>query len=454
MCCIKADNLILSFREIGTQSSYFLNVHDVLKSEDFNKIKSVYKNILFNINSFEKSKIEKIVEIEQLFYERLISLIKHPKEESFFIRVIKYLLFLFLFCRDNIRMSEIESVHNSLKHHITQIKMSLLVKVHNPVLPELEELRKIRLPYPAFELQRLKKSERIRESLRKVTTFCRHALSLNQEVAFAHSIELREKIKDRYYVINHGQNGEMMLINIIAKKLKQIFEPSQYENFQILRHDVHLNCVKPKTQNVEWFCQRLKRDFDHNYRKELICGDCYLESTAKFESAIDFFAGTTNIALTKPGFMWSVIYAILRNYFPEPTTCEQLIYEIKKLIVDFKRQGTLYSICIPKEQFEKVAFFCTSFGHPVQKDKYSASCLELFQDGVNPWECPEMPHEVYHYAGNVKAVPQIRLLAHMLNPDNGVLIVSNSTVDQATIDQVEGDVELLIQKAQMQFRIN
>jgi hypothetical protein len=59
-----------------------------------------------------------------------------------------------------------------------------------------------------------------------------------------------------------------------------------------------------------------------------------------------------------------------------------------------------------------------------------------------------MPSEIYE---DKKMVPQVRLLAHFLNPDHGVFTVHHSTLDKNQLDSINEIIENLIQRAKMRF---
>ena len=133
---------------------------------------------------------------------------------------------------------------------------------------------KNRLVTAEFELSRLSQDPRIQKSLEKINNSSPWYYTLNttQKVAIAQSIELRENLKDTYYVINHGQNNSGIMANILAKKINELFETKKYEYFEVLRHDVFLRDI-PENRDVSWYKAIMAYDIDHNYRNEIICAD-------------------------------------------------------------------------------------------------------------------------------------------------------------------------------------
>jgi hypothetical protein len=446
---------IVSYRDTRTKSSTFLKVKDIFAITDIDLVTRIYKGILSNVHTYDPSKIEELEQLNKALHKRILSLIEEKRtKEPLVSKAVKNIFSFGLYSRQQrSRMRCNDRLHDDFLHHISQVRDSLKTKVASAPIPELEELARIRLPDLQQELERLQQHPRIKRSLERVERGCVFQLTLAHKVAFAHSIELREKLKEKYYVINHGQNLEMMLINIVARRLKQKFEPKLYEHFEILRHNVYLQHIREDEQNVEWFRRKLTQISDHAYRRELICGDCYLESTALAESAMDFFAGRTNIAATCSGsenFISQIVQGILCDYFPNQGARNRFVQELVTLAQTLPRGGTMYSICIPKEKFETTGYFCLPYGQPVDDKKYSPVHLELMQDGFSPRDIPEMPFEG---SSRNKMSPQIRLLSHKLTEENGIMIVPNATISQEIVDQMEKDVDLIIQRAQMQFRM-
>ena len=434
----------ISYREEGSNYSKFLDINKLLNSSR-NKIHSVYESILFSVNSFESNKIDKLIELEGRLYNKL-----KEKNDGYITQIIKTIFSLCIYqIIKYFKNKNIDNTHASYQHYFSNIKKSLEPKKNEAPLKEITELNEARLQDPEKELERLMKIDRIRKSLEKTESYV--GKSLRHKLAYAHSLELREKIKDRYYVINHGQNPIMMALNILARKLKQIYEPDQYKNFQVLRHDIFFPKDKDQ-EKVEWYQNVLKDALsnswydktktDHNYR-ELISGDCCLESVSKWESAVDFFTGRASVMLcsAKYSHLNKISEKILSNYFPEPHT-KQFSDEMLEICkgFDLPTDGTLYSICIPKNQFEKVGYLSWEFGQP--NYLFHKTDIETFQNGEIPGGAAGLPDRL-----------QVRLLSHMLKPENGVLIVENSTIDQSKIIELEEKIGLLIQKAQLQFRI-
>jgi hypothetical protein len=50
-------------------------------------------------------------------------------------------------------------------------------------------------------------------------------------------------------------------------------------------------------------------------------------------------------------------------------------------------------------------------------------------------------------------IPQVRLLAHQLKPKKGVFIIPHIAIDPESLEKIEDQIELIIQRALLGFRI-
>lgn len=410
---------IISYREKGATSSRFLNLDQVLDGTDFDKIFNIYENILNRIPAIEgsASSFKRMRDINERFKEKLLSLQKEP---------IGFFEWLFACFFNSKRLALIDDTYKLFNKYLTNTEETILPKEKKRSHPALIELSRSQLSNPQAELARLKKIDRVQESLSRTHI---NSLSTRQQIAIGHSIELRETFKSKYYVINHGQNLVLMAVNLLAKKLKQIFEPQQYRDFEIMRHDVFLRRIQ-NHQNIDWFKKTMVNQIDHGFRNELICGDAYLESTIKGESAISYFASMTNVALRDGSLnVFHLIDAMIEHYFPDRDTRTKLRTQILQLcsILDIKNEGTIYSICVPKVEFESVGYISKPYGHPISCGLHA---LDAMQNGCR-------------YEG------QIRLLTHKLDPNKGFMIVPHSTLSKKQIDRLEQDIEFLLQQAKL-----
>ncbi|MES2199368.1 MAG: hypothetical protein V4489_04290, partial [Chlamydiota bacterium] len=352
------------------------------------------------------------------------------------------------------KISEILSAYNLTKEEdLKTIALALLDKDPNTLalsLPNFEiqdqdflkELNEYFNPYKIIsstlsnrlltvesELSRLKENPRIQKSLEKIKSSYHITLTNPQKVALAQSIELREKLKCTHYVLNHGQANNNIIVNILAKKITELFEAKKYEYFEILRHNVFLENI-PKEQDVDWYKNKMKYDIDHKYRKELICADIRLENTDGCESAIDFFARGFNIASSHDSnFTLKIIEQVTRKYFNSNEKLTGQVSGELTLLSEKLTGSTLYSICIPKTKFGSLGYLSGPYGRP------SAGTYDLdsLQDGTSSLSS------------------QVRLLTAKLDPKEGIFILPHSTLTTEEFHKIESVVEKCLLRAKAQL---
>ncbi|MBA3283904.1 MAG: hypothetical protein H0U27_02435 [Nitrosopumilus sp.] len=344
------------------------------------------------------------------------------------------------------QIKEMNIAHSRFSRSLNQMKQRTLEKELYSKPIEIMELEKQRLENLDDELNRLNSIPRIEQSLKKVNGKTKLSinhqvakLSINHQVAYGHSLELREQLKDTHYIINHGQNLDLMLVNTVARKLKQEFEPVRHESFEPLRHDTALRHIKEDTHTVDWYQKQISkgRYDDHALRKELICGDCVLESTTACESAIDFFAGRTNVAkIDNPSLTNNLLLTIIYDYIPNREVAGKLCQDLAKLMNQCPPGGNLYSICVPKEKFNESCYFSKGMGTPLKNQDELRGKIDEMQSGVD-----------------ASGDPQIRVLSHKIRVEDGYYVILNSTFEVDQLLKIEDQISLCIQEALTGYRI-
>jgi hypothetical protein len=297
---------------------------------------------------------------------------------------------------------------------------------------KIEKILSKRLSSPDLELSRLKSNERIKKSLEKISNRYQK-LDIAQEIAIAQSIELREKLKEKYFVINHGQNNSGIIVNILAKKTAELFDLQKYKRFYPLRHNIFFRNTEELDVN------QLHKVNYRKYKDQILCGDIYLESTFPYESAIYFFEGSAkNVAANDENFTKNIISKILQKYISDIELAEKTTKELDDLGRSLQG-GTLYSICIPKEKFHQIGSIVYVGLNGIPFDKASLNDLDLWQDG----SCKFFTDITY------KVKPQVRLLTSKLTPENGVFIIPHSNLSTEKLSEVEDKVEKLLKDTQI-----
>lgn len=442
---------IISYRSPKDQCAQFLNIDNLLTSDDSKKIKEIYDNILHSVTAYDPKYVKSFVKIENKLYERIISIENKTKKKiedkkrgwvAFFLSVLTlgFRPLILLIKQQTIQkqINELRKTHEKFFKAFNQMESRSKEKKLHPKLEAIQDLEKSQAIDINQELLRLKSIPRVHSSLLKLypNNFW---LSIKQQVAFARSLELQEKLKDTHYVINHGQNLELMLVNILGQKLKQEFEPEHYESFEPLRHDTALEHIKEDTHTVSWYQKKLNKFgvIDHSLRKELLSADCVLESTKAYESALDFFAGRTNIAKREDyKLTFNLLVKIVQYYMPDEEITNKLCNDLVSIMTRCPAGGNLYSICVPKEKFDESCYFSKAYGTPLKNQTELKAKIDKMQSGQDP-----------------SGYPQIRILTHKIRPEDGYHVIMNSTLTKDELLKIDDEVSLCIQAALTGYRV-
>lgn len=450
------NNIIISVR--GDKCSRFVEVRSFLNSESTDKCLKLYQDFIFNFNSYDLKK-PKPVEVPPI--KPNLSQTERPSP-SMAKRIYAFITSCFKKKIENPKLSNpptippkppvdpIETlkkvndlIYNQTKNKISNSKspgwkfwaawvkdykmrnlekLYSLAKKHIDIQADrhkekvrqesvIKDLLAKRVEDPEKELERLMQISYIKDCIGPLT------LTVRQKIALGHSLEIQEALKSTHNVINHGQKFGLLMLNILIQELKKNYTQHQYEDYQPLRHEAHLR-HSPQDRDAEWFKENIHKfsNGDHNFRAELICGDYNLFSNSFQESALYFFSQNTNI---KMDFLLleELAKAALTDYILDEKIRNQLFENLKKCFSKLQKKepgGILYTICIPKNKYNKMVYHSGPFG---------------FITNYN----------------------QARVVAKTLSPEEGVHIFMNSVVDDKAVAQFQEEVALLIQKAQLRL---
>lgn len=522
----------------------FLNTDDLLSSNELEKIKIIYNNILCDITAYDPKHVKSLSDLENKLYSRIIKLEENEKgnksleeelfnhtitstednkkntkkesekkyteytkiknteitkndntefKKSYFSYLVDLIEDVIEFIRNlsffenkikiehiktefkikeikvenkvEITSDRIEEAHKIFREKFNQMESRALEKKIHPELETIKELKNSQESDVKQELARLKSIPRIAKSLKKVGK----QLTEKHQVAFGRSIELTEKLKDTHYIINHGQNLELMLVNIVARQLKQEFESHHYKSFEPLRHNIALRDIQENIQIVDWYKEKMEppkfgfdKDYlnDHHFRNEILSGDCVLESQGEFESALHFFAGGKNVAAKNRSSFesWTLklLQPIIQDYFPDKSVQDQLCHDLVNLLKRFPKGkdpystegGNLYSTCVPKERFDESCYFSMTNGHPLENQETLKRKIDVMQLG-------EYKYRDFDEEDGWRSdcAPQIRILTHKIRPDDGYHVILNSTLTSDELKKIEEEVFDCIEAALAGYRI-
>lgn len=467
----------IGFSYDAKENSRFIRLPEVLEEKSINKVFSVYKGFIYSLNrlefkSLDGKKIQDIRSVESHIYKKLDYFLNGPTLIQTIINVVLFIISIGFYnpfkimerkeeeFAEGLNASDVKDLHSRFEDHFQNNIQQTIHPKAKYVQDTLDKLEEDREDCPDAEFGRLcKKYPCIQEDLFAIKNPYLNPylnpyplkLSAKQQLAFAKAIELREELKDTHYVFTHGQNTRMLLVNMLARKLKRKYEPNQCEYFQVLRHDVYTRKV-PEERNVKWYKTMLspyskiwynpKKTYkDDAHYRELLCCDALLKSTVPYSSALSFLAGSTNLAIRENDqFVDNVLRSIVEQYILNQEVVERFLEEIVLLInrtlEEGKIEGSLYSICIPKELFHEVGYVSKARGVPY--NTVPPRCLENLQKG----ELIKLEDRI----------PQIRLLTHLLSPEKNIHIIPYYAALSEDIDELEGDFSLLLECALLNFK--
>lgn len=310
-------------------------------------------------------------------------------------------------------------------------------------------IEKLRLSDPKEELTRLKSNPSIRTRLENVLSAYepekKYGLfpSLLHQISYCRSIEVLKAVEDTHIVLNHGQSGsDLLSLNILNRELQNLSESNQLLEFEVkLRHPVSFvdQPICDQTHSVDWFKKKLDfenvrkyRITDHQYKNDLIACDAYLGSTAQAESAWSFFLAEGS---KDHEIKWKIINQIAEklisdsekkeSFFQKFTKIDLEIlksYSINRTSDSYKRSGNLYSILIPKEDFDSVGYLAMPLGIPAELTQPAETLLGELQNDES--------------AGRYDPI-QIRVVANKICSLNLKTFVFPTRLDQELKESIE-----------------
>jgi len=263
------------------------------------------------------------------------------------------------------------------------------------LMQRLRELQKQRLSDPEEELDRLKSNPSVRTRLNNVLSIYEREAVLGglypsplHHVSFCRSIELQKAVEDTHIVLNHGQSGSSLLsLNILNRELQN----TESLEFEVkLRHPANFS---EQTHTVDFFkntlCFRDLRISDHHFKNDLIACDGYLGSTAQAESAWSFFlSGCNRDHETK----WKVVNQIAEKLLADSEKRKSFLQKFSQIDEEiirnsysrrgshfYERSGNLYSILIPKTDFDSVGYLARPCGVPAELRETTEIHLDKLQ---------------------------------------------------------------------------
>ncbi len=314
---------------------------------------------------------------------------------------------------------------------------------------KISKVLKKRLPKSADELKRLQKNPRIKQAFKDISKeinqqIVKRSLTTRKKIAIGHSLEFQEALEKTHYCINHGQNLGLEIFNVVITLFKRHFEPNCWDHYRWLRHPSGFEFADRDIDRI-----KRSKEIDVLIRNDVICGDVFLKNVIFGESAIDFLT-TPNMSSLLSRFIKSVLKSITKQYFFTKKARSRFVRGCLKAAKELPRGGgNLYTIAIPKKDFEKTCYLSKPRGVPV-REKYTEEHLEKMQKGIDPRQ-KNSGIPATKYAGGNQA-PQVRVFAPMLipnpdlAPDDRVYILRSSTASDKVLQNLESKVEEVFNK--------
>jgi hypothetical protein len=412
--CQVTQGRFVSYRPSGAKSGEFIDLDILLTSGNYSKIKKVYDGIFLSVTHFEPSEqaATSLSTFESELHQKLLEL------------------------RPGNQKSQTE------KHEAFQKRLSAFANRSQPKTTvekpnAIVEIEGKRQADPKEELKRLNKIPSVQKLLSSIQSqLDKKPISTEALVAIGHSQELKEALSDTHYVFNHGQNMRLYTVVLFSKMIKKIFEAYSFDSYTALRHRNPLEDIADE-KDIDYFIKELVGGFglrvsgtnrwialtDNHFSKQLLSADFLLDNTTRCESAISFFAlNEENVAIKdNRDFDRQLLTTIAKEYIEQEDVVKALVDFALNLINPSSKEGNLYTICVPKEEFDESCYFSQPLGKSVEPSRKLACRNHL--DGGTEMQIEE----------NL-VPPQVRILANKLDPTKNFYLEMHSTASQESLD--------------------
>ena len=149
---------------------------------------------------------------------------------------------------------------------------------------------------------------------------------------------------------------------------------------------------------------------------------------------------------------------IINYYVQDKDIVESLTEEVSAIIRDFQEStsfGNIATICVPKDEIQKVAYFSHLLGFPCDCDKNIDPDLALkvaqnrdqfVGQGIKDIHWERSSQDLLGMKMDPKNKHQWRLLAHELTQENGVKIFLNSGLKKEEFKELKNKLKELALK--------
>ena len=243
------------------------------------------------------------------------------------------------------------------------------------------------------------------------------------EIGFARSFQIFDIFKDTHYIFHHAKCGKVflpftILINsIMNKRSSETFSP--YETY--LRHPIQLKGIH---RNVNYYTNNIQYDNldihnDSIYTTELISADAHLLSTEFAESAYRFYVtnGGHSLNILELKRLAVENIATLSN---NQNSFIRDFSEVEDQIYNMEGTGILFTICVEKSYFSTCGYLSRPFGVHYKVENI-----------------PDTLEQLQHCNISNENTPQVRLLAHKLDPQYVKIFMFPGICDTSYIHAID-----------------
>ena len=300
------------------------------------------------------------------------------------------------------------TIYNKSRFALPQFGKAFCSQSEASLRTRLKAIEKERLSDPNEELARLMANPSIRIRLENVLSVYKVygpkfglIPTLLHKVSFCRSIEVLKSVSDTHFVFNHGQSSSCLLsLSILNYELQSLTSPNQLLDFETkLRHPINFadESLSSETDSVEWFKTTLgvkdRRDYritDNGLKNSLIACDAYFGSTSQAESAWSYVLAN---GYKDHEIKWEIINHMAEKLISDSEKRKSFLHKFTEVdevisssrnyngtIDSYFRFGNLYSIIIPKKDFDAVGYLSLPLGFPANLTQSSQIHLDELQN--------------------------------------------------------------------------
>lgn len=199
------------------------------------------------------------------------------------------------------------------------------------------------------------------------------------------------KVKDKYYVLTHGQMGELLPLAMLNKafvKRDDALKSKLHKKQKFMYHPDTL--PENKLTSIEY-----KNNGCEQYPNHVLSVDAWLKNTEAGESAYDYLCErrASGMGVLKPitdkerdeeriEFVMGIVEDVFEVYLTKNNS-KQFVKEFKKIVKEQSPPSNLWIYAVPKEIIKEIGYLSRPFGVFVKKwntDK-GIQILERMQEG-------------------------------------------------------------------------